>query len=159
LDRNRAIGTAANTRAIFGRSYAHRNDPQRVFDASRLDDGSDGGVYAAEEVQRLPIDLGRLPDGLRRELRSRDVDKYVGIQRLHLDDVRVDAVAVSLFSRRAAQISRLRALQRPKQPTEGYLLIILEHLVTKNQDGMAIERGNNLEKCIFGIDSQIISPN
>jgi hypothetical protein len=35
-------------------------------------------------------DLSRLPDGLRRELWRGDVNEYVGIERLHLDRVRVD---------------------------------------------------------------------
>src|SRR5262249_55394045 len=44
-----------------------------------------------EKMQWLPADFGCLPYGLRPEHRAGDIDKYIGIQRFHLDDVWVNS--------------------------------------------------------------------
>ena len=69
---------------------ADRNDILRVLETGRFDDGTDGSADAIDEMQRLPADLGHLPDGLRRSFRGCYIDKYVGFHRLQLDDMRVD---------------------------------------------------------------------
>ena len=57
----------------------HRNDVLRVFETGGLDNGADGGADGVEKVQWLPADLGRLPNGLRRELRPGDINEHVGL--------------------------------------------------------------------------------
>jgi hypothetical protein len=75
--------TIHNGTTFVGPDYmfrvGHRDDTLRVFKTGRLDDGTDAGADAIEEVQRFPADLGRAPDGLCREFRRGDVDEYVRI--------------------------------------------------------------------------------
>src|SRR5262249_42096606 len=66
-----------------------RDDALDVLEAR----GLHGGDLARDVVQilhRLPADLGRLADRLRRELRNRDIEEDVGARVLELDDLRLD---------------------------------------------------------------------
>ena len=69
---------------------SRRDDALCVFHAGRLDHAADRDGHVVEKVQRLPFDFGHLLDRLRREFRRCDVEEHVGVQRLQLDDVRID---------------------------------------------------------------------
>src|SRR6266852_3378973 len=67
-----------------------RDDGLRILKTDRLHHGADRGTDVVKKVQRLPANLVHLLDRLRREFRRGDIEEHIGVQRLQLDDVRID---------------------------------------------------------------------
>ncbi len=97
----------------------------------------------------LPADLGRLPDGLRRELGPCDIDKYVGIKRLHLDDVRVDSRLGDLIGV-LGNDHRLGLVAEPFLQTFEIILPVIVVLVDDGDPGVRL-----LPQNIFCVNSRL----